>query len=747
METETLGHAIRAALLGFSERERVSTWDYRAGRVLWNTVFSSKLLFVAVLGSLLLFSVSLGWLFAKKRSFTQKDTLCVFIYMVVTIFLLEGVQKTAKIDVKLDRTYEAEVKVPRSRLFFWESGKREWCEEEMDRVLEKKEEEMKMGETASRAYRKIVRGMVMRKRARNSILDREKERNQKELGNSNGETEIARYGGRRGGGRLEPAETRIISQKLRSARPRTTEYCIFEGEQRPCAKKGCVYLPKHEFREASAELAYIDKVNAEYRQIQEKMESERKEYTHISVGLMKSFKQMSKLSVFITDELSGLGIDTQKIERSIKKLVEKYDQIFEKSAEMGNTRIFAKKDSVCVRVTDAEGGFPPVLPVLSPGGARVQKKRYIVTEERRIEEVGGGAESAEAKEPGGEARGGPGAEAPSILRGFLVQPSLVKSSDLSDRNKNFPGESFEKRANLKNIAKNQLGDLLKVKSNAAYLPVVQTKTSADNAFFWTLSSSLFWAEILLFFQVFLSLALIISVVFDKKPLYLGFYFCISLSFLLCLLLGMYSFTYATALSSLCRSGLSCHSRTDSHTVPKKISELIDLPHLVLNRAINQSEMKINRQISNLIKTNTTEEIESIDQQLDRLFKIREDFSFILTENLHKSLVNKNQYYSYAQDMKNALNSLKKLDREVRETKWTETFKNLSQVSVLLREGPKGEELKKRRALMGLAGSSLVPPQNTCTGKEVSICALQERFDSLFVGFFFFSVILPVLIAV
>ncbi|KAI5192843.1 hypothetical protein NECID01_2101 [Nematocida sp. AWRm77] len=797
MEKGSLGETIRKVLLKHVENQRVSTWEYRSFSALWGTILSGPRMIGASAVCAVLCFGSLAVIFVRKRVFTQKDTLCVFIYMILTIFLLERVQQMVQVSLTVDHTYpDLEVVVPKSEIFWGGPDKQVWCESGLERELEKKKEEVSLGQKGSAAYRRLLRTRFMKKTPDPNlgtfVVD-------KATGQILGENSP--------GGKytLKSAGTASLPQ-----RNGAMEYCIFNSQPKECAQAGCMYLPPEEFKEAKAEMGYVDKVNTDYNSIQRKLLSDRKKYAKDSVALMDSFKEVSRTGMLMRDELAGVGVSLDRMENSILSLIHKYDSIFVPSVKAPRTVISMSTDSICVSIKDRAypsrrlqaSGAGTLSSGLSPDTQMERTERVVITQTRPRPRpdaevrAGGTVRARDALDPlldvpsfslhgtGACLHGAckPRNSFMSFLYSALVPKSFMRSSvrdwnggvEMADpglgrewdggvsggvgsgRGLSFAGESLSaspsESASSTNRKAPSVLNPYPIMHRRKYLDdyaVTSPVRPEDNGFFWGLSSILAWSEVLMFVQVFLVLCVILFLVFEKKFLYMLLYFVICASLVLSLVVGAYSFTYAAGLSSICKQGLGCHNRiaVQAQSLPKKVSDIIDIPQKVLKESVSQSEQQLQRQIDTLLTTNTAEDLEDLTAQLTRLFQMKGDFQVLIAGNSYRNIIVPGDFYASASKMQTSLNNIKALDAKMRSSAWSDTFRELVQVNVLISDGTKAGNVKRRTALLSKAGEVPQADPNTCSGKEEQVCTLQTSFDSLFSGLVLFSVILPVLIAI
>ncbi|KAH9387391.1 uncharacterized protein NEMAJ01_2287, partial [Nematocida major] len=326
MAYESLGSTVRNALLKYSLFEQVSVWDFSQWDALWMTVLSSKRMMFSFFVTTVVIVCSLGFIILRKRSFTQKDTLCAFIFMVVSIFLLETVQNMLKTEISLDATYtDVSISIPFSSfLTNTPQNRQKICSNGLDGKLEQKQDELKFGERASATYRRLLRSNLM-------------------------------MGAPASGASVGPVAQvpAYASQK--------TEYCIFKTSQRLKNKdcQDCIFLENTEFDEAKADLIYIDGVMKEYQEIERNLEQSRLQYRQYSFDLMKAFKDLNRESYYARGELSTVGVDFGAMESAIIALVSKYDRMFA-GVSAKYSRLKVGSNSVCVSIGSA------ALPVSEP---------------------------------------------------------------------------------------------------------------------------------------------------------------------------------------------------------------------------------------------------------------------------------------------------------------------------------------------------------------------------------------------
>lgn len=699
MEYNTLGSTIRKSLLKYAIMESISIWDYNGWSALWMTFFSSYRISVTILVAACITVGSLGFIILRKKEFTQKDTLCAFIFMVVSIFLLESVQKMLKIEVLLDGTYsDVGITVPFSPLIINNVRNREIvCRNTFNDKLETTADKMQMGERAAEAYRKLVKETMLKKRSnQNNSINSLNSPN-----NSQNTTEPARIS--------------------RDTYPMIKEYCIYKKNTQTQNTKtcpGCIYLQEKEFEEAKADLQYIDRINREYEEIERDIAQSKDIYRTQSVELMKNFKNFNKLSYFVRDEMSAVGISLNRIERAILRLVNKYEMIFAQGPKK-RTKLTEKGDSLCIRVGPTEPADKHTYQIRQ----KRTKKKIKITEETQTHSIG---------------------------RGIVIRTGLIQGPEHSTHNIT---DSMTDNSTHNMTVEEAVHDMIKSKAEAPILNSIQPEENREretktDPFFHTVKYFLTATEVLIFIQVLLVLGLIISIVFDKKWMYFVFYGCMCGSLLFSLFLGYSSFVHSSVLSSLCKSGLKCEGRTGSEIEQAKtVGSMIDIPEAVLKHSIERSEEYLQKRINTVITSNVSEEIEGIGGQIDRLFQIRKDFDTLTSTNIHRNLVRKEEIFETAGRIKKTLHEIKRLDRKIRGTKWTESFKALSQINILLSKTTGQSNRKKREILSNLSNHKTRADVNSCTGKEEAVCEMKERFDSLFVGLFLFSVVIAVVIAV
>lgn len=690
MENNSLGSTVRKGLLKYAIMERISIWDFNEWTAVWMSFLSSYRVSITIILAVCITLGSFGFIIIRKKVFTQKDTLCAFVFMVVSIFLLESVQKMLKIEVSLDRTYSnVEITIPFSPLIPNTPTSRELiCKDTFNDRLEKTKDQLEMGDRAADAYRNLVRETMLRKRP------------QKEPGLV--QTTIP--------GRIIGVEGPPQIRK---------EYCIYRRREkesvlgRKCPK--CTYLNEKEFNEAKADLEYIDKVNKEYQEIEKNIEVSRNMYRKQSVELMKNFKDFNKLSYFVREEMGTVGISFSRIESAILHLVNKYEMIFA-GGPRKHTRLRTEGDAVCVTIEGEDKIEPPreIYQVKQ----KVVKKKTKITEETGLSNIG---------------------RQLMILRTGLVGDS---GDSYTRREKKEPGTVEEAVHDM--IKSNAEAPVLQRQMGDSY----RTGKTKKDPFFRAMTYTLTVTEIVIFIQVLLVLGMIISIIFDRKWLYFVFYASMCGSLIASLVLGYIAFVNSAALSSLCQEGLKCDMQMgQSEERVQAIGNMIDMPERALKRSVEMSAEHLQKQINIVLTSNTAEYIQDIEGQVDRLFQVKKDFDLLISTNPHRRMVRKNEIYGAGEKIRKTLNEMKMLDKEIRGNRWTETFKKISQVGILLMPSTNRSNRKKREVLSSLSKNPTPVDGSSCSGKEQLVCELRDRFDSLFVGLFLFSVVLSVAIAI
>ncbi|KAI5155114.1 hypothetical protein NEPAR06_1553, partial [Nematocida parisii] len=479
----------------------------------------------------------------------------------------------------------------------------------------------------------------------------------------------------------------------------TTEYCIYNNNNK-C--NNCILLKDEEFKEVKSNLQYINSINKEYSDIERQLDRSKIEYKVKTVELMKNFKEFNKLTYFIREELETIGVNFNSIEDSIISLIDKYDKVF--SGDISNiTRIKIFEDSVCVSIKNNEKK-PFYKNFYKKKNLPTVKKTSIITVE----------------------------EKKTYKPSLMTMKSNIIQEDLSDEITN----------NIHDMVKSNI----KIPTDFLINENFEKSKISNSPFFTSVTYTLIITEILIFIQVLLVMGTILAIVFDKKWIYLGLYCTMCGSLVLSLILGFVALTNSVIFSFLCENGLKCDLHQPIHTAVTPISNLLDTPDMILRESINRSTIRLQKQINTVISTNTTEDIENILNQIDRLFQIKPDFKNFISNNPNGNLVNEDSVYNTASKIKSTLNSIKSQDKKVRENNWTDVFKKLSEINVLLTDTAPNINKRRRERLSELSTGHSAEV-SSCTSKEKAICDLKKRFDSLFIGLFFFSVVLSVLIAI
>ncbi|KAI5161073.1 hypothetical protein NEAUS04_0360 [Nematocida ausubeli] len=680
MEYKSLGSTLRSSLLKYSVMERISIWEFNEWNAIWMTMLSSARMISFFAITTIISVCSLGFIIIRKRSFTQKDTLCAFIFMVVSIFLLDSVQTMRKIEISLDKSYkDIEIKIPFSSFFLnTPINRQKMCSTDFNSQLERSIDDIQLGEKASAAYRNLVRNNVLQKRP----LAVEQ---------------------------LNPVLNNTSVVSLPASAPINTEYCIYKmpsvGRPDPSCV-GCQFLDEKEFAEAREDLKYIDSVNRQYQDIERNLVTAKGKYKTYSVDLMNNFKTFNKVSYFVRDELVAVGIDFKSIENAILELINKYEAIFSGSVQ-NITKLQVDSDSLCVSIKNTETKpFSSSARTVGKGPVRRRTSKVIVKEQET----------------------------------YRPNSMLVIKSGLAED----PSQQTIEDAIHQMVQSN-------IRMPADLVPAINasTRSGGDDPFFTAMRYTLIATEALIFIQVILVMGVIFSIIFGMNWLYLAFYFSMCGSLIISLILGFIAFVNSTAVDSLCKSGLKCSMQAsvaqDGTAIP--VSRLIDVPEMALRDSVTRSTNRLQKQINTVLTSNTFEEIQTIAGQLDRLFQIKKDFPNLIASNANREVIDKDAIYQAADKMNASLDNIKSLDKQIRNTGWTETFKKLSQVNILLSDTTYTKNIKKRQALSGLSnGTVITSDMSSCAGKEEAVCELKRRFDSLFIGLFLFAVVLSIAIA-
>ncbi|EIJ88502.1 uncharacterized protein NEPG_00274 [Nematocida parisii ERTm1] len=339
MEYKSFGSTIRNALLKYAIMHNISIWDYSIWNTLLMTALSSIRMIIFIIFTVFITLSSIFYIIIKKRRFTQKDTLCIFIFMVISIFLLDTVENMRKIEIYLDNSYpNIEITIPYSYYLINNPLENEnICK--FNRKLEKSEDDLKYGEKVSGTYIKLLQQNINNKH--NKIISN-RLINGNTTGYNNNRLNTTGYNNNR----LINGNT--VGNRLINGN--TTEYCIYNNNNK-C--NNCILLKDEEFKEVKSNLQYINSINKEYSDIERQLDRSKIEYKVKTVELMKNFKEFNKLTYFIREELETIGVNFNSIEDSIISLIDKYDKVF--SGDISNiTRIKIFEDSVCVSIKNNE---------------------------------------------------------------------------------------------------------------------------------------------------------------------------------------------------------------------------------------------------------------------------------------------------------------------------------------------------------------------------------------------------------
>ncbi|KAI5173647.1 hypothetical protein NEFER01_0193 [Nematocida sp. LUAm1] len=931
MESAPLGSTVRNMLMNGVPMQSISTWNYQTLLALWNTLVSGEKTIITWSLSLLIISLCTGGIFLTKRVFTPKDTLCVFIYMVISVFLLESVQKMVKLDASLDKSYvDANISIPFPLVNIIQQPSikdSSWCEKSFSRQLENKRDDLVMGSQAASAYRRLIRNNVLRTKEKDQgtiLLD-------KNTGIVLAETSPT--------GKTKYTRAPLYMQ------PKSTEYCIFRGNQASCTSPKCIFLQDDDFEEAHAEMKYIKETYEEFQNLQFTLKKERNQYNKLSVSLMSNYQELYKRASFVQGEFQGAGVSITSMEQDINRIINDYDNLFKDGLNSLETTITLSNTTICVTILhdSSSNAFkysavkknPPIVtqesvikiqnntpstntlsnttgnimvtrnPIVGNGiltrngivNGMVPRNNVIrnnsidgvVTRNNTVDGVmENGVVTRNGVVDGVVTRNGivvendvvdtrpvcieknrPNADIlckkllPSATAKYLsslIPKSLLQVSHMTSSIDDVPTNTlntYNTPANTLNTYNNVNGNTYdntygNVNSNGVYDNVngntygngvysngnvngmynngnvngvysnvngygngngvydnvngygngygtvrsEYTNTPStglsnavfdnnntyggngayggntyngnsygngnsayggsdgvygngtENPFLISIYRMLWVCEILMFIQIFLVLGTIIALALGRKQLYMVLYLTITFTFLLSFLLSAFAFSYASSLSDMCRWGLNCSSQIDRGSVMKSNGELTDIPQRALEQSVSYSEQVLQREIDALLRTSSMEDIKGLLDKIKRLQEVKKDFNDMTSGNIHKDLINKEEIYLYIRAIKKNLMEFKELDKRIRNNNWSDVFKDVSQIKILLQDSKTNDaNRRKREKLVSLSGSNPKSDNTTCAGKESTICQLSSRMDALFIGLFLFSLLLPFLILI
>lgn len=754
MDVETIGRKARRALMRGASMHPISTWEYGATSVLADTVFSNGKTLAAAVVVIMIGTVSILLILLRRKRLRTKDTLCVFVYMVVSIFLLESVQRMKKIDLSLEENVYADldVEVPENAFFvtvlLQTLGKRERCKGSLDKKLEEKIEEVQMGRRAAEAYRDVIKRRAKKAGSKKSavIVD-------KETGEVLGETtlgDVAALSKVDVSLKDEAPPTRKALARARAlapARQMQMEYCIMKktpstGEPR----EGCIFLENPEFEEAREEYMLIKKASGKYNAQRRKLDLERRGYRNTAISLMKHFKVFAKIGTLFKRELFEMNISLVQMERDVSEIVHKFDSLFAGEEIGSKLRIDIGANSICVKSQDRRSPLEKPMGQGAPG--RVigpDLRRRLVGREMSLGIVSplGVADTSVQEQATDIGIGNRGANSEEVLLKTVEKTKKVKTLDQEGIQPSFP---------------DMFG--LKIKSALAldhHSPEIDDilypgpSRKSENPLVLSMYRTISVTEILLFLQVFIVFGVISALVFDFRGITTLLYVAMAASLLVSVILGMYAFAQANSLSSLCRKGLGCHKRGPAW-MPSGDSagdpQLQNSPFSALRDSIHSAERELKKQIYRIISEDPLPEIETALEKISHLEHMRDDFTGLLVGNVNRDLISKDALYHSIDGMKASLGALKSTNKRLRESRIMDTYRDLAQMEVLLSNSSNTYLFKtKRNIVKNASGEAARLSNSTCEGKERTVCALKDRFDSLFLGLGLTSTVLIALLAI
>jgi hypothetical protein len=713
MDGVDLAAKTREVLMAHAERAPISLWEYGSLDTLFNTVFATARTVGATLLIVLIGVVSLATVVFRRRGVKTKDTICIFVYMIVAIFLLETAQKAMRTSLSLSAEYsDVTLYVPENIFFRWRGLWRssERCMEGIDSNLERKMDEAKLGKRAADAYRSAIRRRAHAPLGSAVVVD-------KKTGEVFGEAAVGRSR------RCIPISGSSIGSLL--------EYCIINRGTGLGHRRGgrCIEMENSGFQEAKEEYTMVKRASEKYDSLRRELEGERREYRDGAIDLMNSFKQFKKSGVLISRELYEINAGLPEIEKAVQGIVSKFDALFQSIAQTPLLLIDIRQDAVCVKTDNRVLNKNPLEGRANGLGQETLEggvgDTIMQVERRTYYDIPAGANASAAD-------GRVGRREPENT------PLEMDVSDTASRDKYFGGgNAFP------------LGQSLLTQSSLRAPSRISSSISArrgqeKNPFIRSVYRTLAIGQFVLFVEVALLFGLISSLVFDAKKVASALYMAMALFLLLSALLSVFLFSESAAMSALCERGLECSKRYGD----EKSFKLFDAPFGQLKTFVDKSEAALGRQIKQMIEIDPLPEIEELQLHLQKIEFVRDDFNAIVQGNLDREAINKESLYSSIDRMKRSLAGLRRTNKSMRGERVVEVYRGLVEMKIMLdNTNSRYKEHVRRNMVRRSMGAQVLLDDSTCEGKERTVCALRGDLDILFLGNAIASIVLMLAIAI
>lgn len=688
---KNLGRQIREVLLYRIDKYKVPSTSFTLGEGLWTILFSGKTILLLYITALVLSIGTIWHILRKKREIAQKDTFCLLAYIIGTVFILETARGIKKIDLNMSEDYsDLEVALP---VPIVQAGKFS-RQSTVDR-------DIPLGGAAA-AYRRLLTKTLREKdRMRGSkSITKEINRQENEIDpalvrSSLIQTSLlSRH-------ILDNTNNNISKNRLNGRTPNAL-YVVQPVQQKthilPPLKKEtlteyCIHTGKKDSTNSDLNIP-----ESEFYLLKRDMEAVdklSKEYKQIEKEVESNRREYRKVSVSLIESMGLLIKNAAPIEKELLSA-----GVGISSLERAVFALISKYDEILRRDTSAthmriSTSSKSICLYLSFPGVHL---------------------ISPPKDQDKEHSGRPQVIAQKVFVQEHISTPLLVSSGLS------------KGASASNgDRENSMNSTGAKKKGIAYFEGI-----------WTIVAAV---EALMLVQMFMGLGAMLCIVLGQKRSYIFMYVCICVAFLFSLLLGLYALSYSSSLSVLCNRGLGCPRRSEGAPESAAAYE----PQRALSDALTRTGTALQRKIDLLIQNNTSGEIEKVSEQVERLFQLRNDLPLLTDKSPNRDRIREGLIYSAASTIEEALKSLKRIDKRIRSTKWSKVYSNLTKASALL--GSSISTHKRHSGLANAAHMSSALDTSTCTGKEEAICQISKRFDSLFLGLFLLSILLPGTMAV
>lgn len=774
MDAQSLGEKARISLMKGASWYKLSMWDYRATDAVINTIFSGNKTVIVAVAAGLLGVVAFVLAAARKRVFGPKESICIFVSMIVTLFLLEQIKNTKTLELSFSEKYgDVKLDLPENMFFIQFVG---------SKAAERVEKCNKDGLIRQRAEEKD-KGMyteMMRRKINSSYSGPMGAQPQGALGE---------YGrGKEGVQGKRERERNVSDISDRSS------FCI-SREGAPTNIKNPVIINASAFDRVIDEFRMARDVEEKYTKMKKGMVQEKKAYERKVQELLNSHRDFQEISPLMKKELLGMDIDPSDLSAKIKEVYRTFDSLFAGLEDLTLFSITMSRDSICLNTLK----IPPPAQSIAEGDVKGGGRGGKGAEEKKGEEKKGKGREVgvititditEALPPNTNTPGHPGhpkgregerrrerrregekekqavrdkdkgKERERPRRKHLPPtPSYSLSDDvvLQEESDNTPPPAPAPQRRCAavrqpdNCVTLQKCRVVFPRRCAPAVPIInlspflalsraverqpdkkpkkrKREVTSRNPLISSIYIILDVSEILLLVQAFLIFGTIAAIVFNIRHVTTVIYLSLCLSFCISLVLSFYSLSTANTLAPLCTYGLGCPGRGEQGGQDADESVVVRDYVGKVRGMVKESEMEVRRQMNLLIERDPLPYIETLISKLKQLEYVKNELSGLLINNRHREEISKGDLYTAVSKMRGSLEGLKSINAKIRKSNIAEVYHDLSQLELLLNNS---SNLYVKNTKKNIANQR--PDDESCGGKEKTVCVLSKAFDALFIG--------------